>query len=189
VHFAIAKGNVAAMATRDSAIVNYRAHDGEAEADRFVGTLPGIGGVSVRFHQRGKTKRIAILCPKAPTLVRPGFFVGTIRLRGEKGYTEVRASRAPGTVSETPGRNCGHQRNQRQPALMRAMKAAKPHFLSIQAKAGNVSFYSGQIIGSEKLELSILQSLRLQALRRVAPAQFGVPLRQGTRLAAATWPR
>ena len=91
-----------------------------------------------------------------PTTIRPGVFVGTIRLRGEQGYTRVRATQAVGAVSESPGPNCGRSRKRRQTALMRAMAPKKTQFLSIEAKAGDVTFLGGQIEGSEKLGLSIL---------------------------------
>jgi hypothetical protein len=156
VHFSISKRYVDAVAAKGTAIVSYKVHAGQAEDGRFAGALPGIGHVSVRFRQRGKTKRIAILCPKAPTLIHPGVFLGTIRLRGEQGYTVVHATRAVGAVSETPRHNCGGSGKRRQSALMLALRPMKPQFLSIEAKASNIAFLSGQIINAEKLELSIL---------------------------------
>jgi hypothetical protein len=159
VHFSVSKGSVAAVATKGPDLVSYRAHGGEAADGRFAGTFPGIGRVAVRFHQHGKTKRVTILCPKAPTLARPGFFVGTIRLRGEQGYTEVRGTRAEGTLAETPGPKCNPRQKPRQPTLLRAGKPGKSKFLSIQAKAGNVEVLAGQSSGG-KVSLSILGALR-----------------------------
>lgn len=159
VHFTVSQGSVDAVAAKGPALVSYQAHGGQAADGRFAGTLPGIGRVAVRFHQLGKAKHVAILCPKAPTVVRPGFFVGTIRLRGEQGYTKVSATRAKGTLSEAPGAKCDPRQRPRQPTLLRAPKRNDPKFLSIQAKAGNVEVIAGESSGGKK-SLSLLGALR-----------------------------
>ncbi len=157
VQFVLSKRAFGAAASKGPATVSYKVHGGSAGDGRFAGTLPGIGRVSVRFHQHGRTKRLPILCRQAPTLVRPGYFVGTVHLRGEQDYTEVDATRVKGTVSETPRRDCYRKPKRRQSALVRAIEPQKAQFLLFQAKAGAVAFFGGQIeVGKAKVELSIL---------------------------------
>jgi hypothetical protein len=157
VHFALSQRAFGAAASKGPATVSYNARGGSAEDGRFAGTLPGIGRVSVRFHQHGKTRRLPILCRQAPTLVRPGYFVGTVHLRGEHDYTEVDATRVKGAVSETPHRNCAAKRTGHRSALMRTMKSKEAQTLLLQAKAGDVTFVGGQIsVGKKEVELSIL---------------------------------
>jgi hypothetical protein len=68
--------------------------------------LPGLGRVSVRFRPQGPPERSNEPypgCTGGKTVKQPGYFVGTIRFRGERGYTSVEAKRAEGTI-ETVGK-------------------------------------------------------------------------------------
>jgi hypothetical protein len=88
--------------------------------------------------------------------VQPGYFVGTIRLRGEKSYTRVQATRAQGTVSEAPSAKCASQRNRRQSLLRQSPGGEEPPTLSILATAGNVGLIGAQTAGSEKSSGSLI---------------------------------
>lgn len=59
-----------------------------------------FGRVSVRLKtQRMKKRKLEEQCKGRPETVRFGIFVGTIRFRGEGGYTSVAARRAKGRLS------------------------------------------------------------------------------------------
>lgn len=64
--------------------------------------LPGVGWISVRFRPQGPPQREKPLrfpgCKSKEIVEQPGWFVGAIRIRGERGYTRVRRKRAPGTI-------------------------------------------------------------------------------------------
>jgi hypothetical protein len=154
VTFAVSRRAVAVIAGKEPAVVRYLVHGGRVEGDRFAGKLPGIGGVSVRFRQRGKTRRISIFCPHAPILSRPGTFVGRIRFRGEKGYTEVRTTHAAGTLAEIPQRGCGPSPPREQTRLLRTLKQKKSSLVQLEARSRNLAFLSLQLSGSEGLALS-----------------------------------
>ncbi len=96
-------------ATSEYVVFGGRAGVDEAEAD-----FGRFGKVAVRFVPSGKVKRWPMpeACEGKPKFIRYGAFVGTIRFRGETGYTEVDVHRARGTVRATPRQVC-HPRNDR----------------------------------------------------------------------------
>ena len=81
----------------------YYARATGADPTRVVARLGGLGGIAVRFHPSGRTRvtelgASADACAPARIVRRLGTFTGTIRFRGEDGYTEVEADSAPGSV-------------------------------------------------------------------------------------------
>ena len=75
----------------------------------FEAKLPGIGRIAVEFRPRGKAKKVPLLekdCSGKPGRLEAGTFVGTINFHGERGYTEVTATRAKGTVVRTYPETC-----------------------------------------------------------------------------------
>ena len=64
--------------------------------------FPGVGRVSVEFHPVGPPHREAGFFPSCrggETTKQPGYFQGTIRIRGERGYTSAHTGRASGDVT------------------------------------------------------------------------------------------
>ena len=74
----------------------------------FEAKLPGVGRIAVEFRPRGQAMPIPVprSCSGRPGSEQKGFFVGTIELHGEHGFTEVTASRARGTVTRTYPQTC-----------------------------------------------------------------------------------
>jgi hypothetical protein len=64
---------------------------------RISGRIGGLGRVRVRFHHQ-RTRKVSLSGCSGHIVRRIGVFTGTIRFRGERGYTRVRARRANGTV-------------------------------------------------------------------------------------------
>jgi hypothetical protein len=148
-------------AIKGSSSVSYAVGNAEVDGDRFAGRLPGIGGVSVRFDQHGKTKRQSNGCKGEPTLIRSGEFTGTIRLRGEMDYTRVGASHASGTVIETPKGRCRTHRPSIRPRPLRpTAKSTGADFVELTAKAGPVEVQAFQSIAEKGLEISLLAASR-----------------------------
>jgi hypothetical protein len=78
---------------------------------------PGNGIIDVKIGRLGRLRGDFVVsskksraaergCNAGPTLVEKGIFVGSFHFRGERGYTEVRADRAPGSVTRVAARNC-----------------------------------------------------------------------------------
>lgn len=74
----------------------------------FEAKLPGIGRIAVEFRSRGKAIKVPPLmgCTSKAGVLENGTFVGTINFHGERGYTEVTAARAKGTVFRTYPETC-----------------------------------------------------------------------------------
>jgi len=67
----------------------------------------GRGRINVKFRpHKVVTRKPPPHCKGAPKVTRTGVFVGTIRFHGERGYTEIDASRAPGKLRTTPRWKC-----------------------------------------------------------------------------------
>lgn len=72
--------------------------------------LPGLGRVSMRFHPQGPPRRSAPgpspRCRGGEQVKQRGHFVGTIRFRGERGYTSARATQAKGAIESRTKEVC-----------------------------------------------------------------------------------
>lgn len=71
--------------------------------------FPGIGRISVRFEPQGSPQReppFFSRCRGGAAVTQRGLFVGTIEFHGERGYTSVTATRAPGEVATTEREIC-----------------------------------------------------------------------------------
>lgn len=79
------------------------------EGDGIEARFPDVGRVSVRFHQQGRAQREPGFfppCRGGETARQRGYFSGTIRFRGERGYTVVRAHRARGKITTAAREVC-----------------------------------------------------------------------------------
>ncbi len=98
------KDSIELTATGRSGEVNYIA-SGRVTADRIEAKLGKLGRISVRFVPSGRQRRVKVpkkCIPERPPVVssRLGSFIGTIRFRGEHGYTRVSARSAEGGVGD-----------------------------------------------------------------------------------------
>ncbi len=98
-----------ATASNGSSAVTYLPRPGHPRDDGVDARLPGVGRISVRFHPTGKAQGEPGFfppCKGGRTTTRRGYFQGVIRLRGERGFTTVRASRARGSVVTKARETC-----------------------------------------------------------------------------------
>jgi hypothetical protein len=72
---------------------------------RISGRVGGLGRVKVHFH-RQRTRKVSLSHCSGYIVRRIGVFTGTIRFRGERGYTKLRARRAHGTVEVPRDLHC-----------------------------------------------------------------------------------
>lgn len=94
------------QAYKSSIAVIYGMRHSPAKGDGIDAELPGVGRVSLQFHPVGSPNTEpgffpAWACNGGETIKQPGYFLGTVRLRGERGYTTVHASRRRGQVVTT----------------------------------------------------------------------------------------
>lgn len=100
---------VGARFSKGAAAVSYIKEVGRnADDQRFKVRLPGIGRVNVAFQPHGKADREGPYtgCRGRGSSTQRGIFVGTIRLRGEHGFTEVDRTRARGAVTRNFRQTC-----------------------------------------------------------------------------------
>lgn len=76
--------------------------------DRIEASFGSFGRISLVFEQKHVRRLQSGLfhCEGGPEVTRTGTFVGTIRFRGEHGYTQVDARRASGQTSAAPRWTC-----------------------------------------------------------------------------------
>jgi hypothetical protein len=100
----------------------YRVRGDGDGADQVRATLPGLGQIDVRFHQRGPAHHPSPFsgCDGPRPMVRRGVVRGTIKFVGEREYTQVIAHSARAETEEwvqqrcrygTPGRISRHRRD------------------------------------------------------------------------------
>jgi hypothetical protein len=73
----------------------------QVKGDEIAGRLPGVGQVALKFHPVGsphKVPRFFPQCRGGGEVKQPGYFQGTIRFHGERGYTAAYATKAHGMV-------------------------------------------------------------------------------------------
>jgi hypothetical protein len=77
--------------------------------DGIEAEFPGVGRVSVEFHPVGPPqKEVGFFppCKGGKTTKQPGYLQGTIRVRGERGYTSAHTDRASGDVATVAKEIC-----------------------------------------------------------------------------------
>jgi hypothetical protein len=81
---------------------------GNVTDERIEARLGNRGRISVRFEPKGRAEvdKPPSRCEGKPSLTRRGVFTGTIRFRGENGFTRVHAERASGFVSRSYRQVC-----------------------------------------------------------------------------------
>ncbi len=68
--------------------------------------LGPLGEIAVTFHPSGRAKRERPECDGKPYSVESGYYEGTIAFQGEEEFTQVEATRAPGTLGFLASFSC-----------------------------------------------------------------------------------
>lgn len=93
----------------ERSVATYLKLSPKQKGDGIKAKFPGFGRISVRFHPQGPPQHEPAFFPQCEggaTTKQRGQFVGTIRFRGERGYTSVQATRASGEVATTEKEIC-----------------------------------------------------------------------------------
>jgi hypothetical protein len=94
-------------ASKGTSLVEYSVRAKPRGHNGFVARLPGVGRISIRFHEQSRSQRHRRRRCQPGELVRRGLASGVIRLRGENDFTSVDATRARGSVRSTFPNRCG----------------------------------------------------------------------------------
>lgn len=95
------------IAKKDLATVTYMVRGTLASDDSLEVHLPHVGRIDVTFDARKTTRRrLPKRCTGHPTIVSRGYFRGTIELHGERDFTAVERSSAPGQVTRSFRKSC-----------------------------------------------------------------------------------
>ncbi len=89
------------FANRGPAFAVYAFRRRQAKDDAIDVDFPGVGRISVEFHPIGPPHKEGGFfppCEGGKTIKQRGYFQGTIRIRGEHGYTSALTNRASGEV-------------------------------------------------------------------------------------------
>jgi hypothetical protein len=91
--------------------------------------FPGVGLVSTHFESSGSTSRTPAICGGGPSIRQDGVFRGTIKFRGERGFTRAKADSARGFFFREPKENCkgkGHSGQSSTPIYSLAARTKVP---------------------------------------------------------------
>jgi hypothetical protein len=127
----IGKRAIYLIVHKGPASVTYQARGRRTSRDGIEVRFRGVGRVSIEFRQRGRARRSppAEDCEGRGNITRHGAFIGTIRLHGERGFTDVDSDRAAGEVVDSFEEVCrngggeGGQRSDLQTAILDASTA------------------------------------------------------------------
>lgn len=89
------------FANKGSTVAVYAIPRPQAKGDSIDADFPGVGRISVEFHPVGPPHKEGGFfppCRGGKTIKQQGYFQGTIRIRGERGYTSAHTDRASGQV-------------------------------------------------------------------------------------------
>ncbi len=90
--------------------------------------FPGVGLVSTHFEPSGSTSRTPAICGGGPSIRQDGVFRGTIKFRGERGFTRAKVDSARGFFFREPKENCkgkGHSGQNSKPIYSLVFVASK----------------------------------------------------------------
>lgn len=97
------------QAADERSVATYLNRSPRQKGDGIKAKFPGFGRIAVRFEPQGQPQHEPPFFPQCKggkTVKQRGHFIGTIRFRGERGYTSVEATRAFGEVVTTTREIC-----------------------------------------------------------------------------------
>ncbi len=133
-------GTVAVTAARRGGAASY-SRSGTATAKRMSVDLGRFGRVKVRFRPQRTVKRAPPRHCRGPKeKVVKGVFKGTIRFKGEGGYTRVNARRAHGAVNYPADWRCHFPKAP--PATVLAAASGDTSFVATEPDGGSTASFS-----------------------------------------------
>jgi hypothetical protein len=130
-------GDVSVRARNDTASVNYYLFGNKLRGDRINARLPGVGRISLRFHERSRSYRGAQdNCRRPRTLIRKGVFVGWIKIRGERDYTRAESRHVRGKIVRRASDECDRRPTARASSTSGEWFGAG----TTRGRSGNLSF-------------------------------------------------
>jgi hypothetical protein len=101
-------GEVGLTAKKGRIVTDYYVRNARVDANRVQAKLPGLGRISVRFHQRGRAHHSPAIagCDGSRPTVRRGVVRGTIKFTGEREYTKVKTHQAHAETEEWARQRC-----------------------------------------------------------------------------------
>jgi hypothetical protein len=96
-------------ASEGQSIAFYVVRSLEPKDTEIKAGFPGVGRISAQFNPKGPPQREPPFfpgCHGGETIKQRGHFIGTIRFRGERGYTSVKTTRARGEITTTTKEVC-----------------------------------------------------------------------------------
>jgi hypothetical protein len=99
-------GDLIVTARKGTASVNYFLLKGGLEGDRIHSRLPGVGRVFLEFHERHPHHRPTDSCRGPASQTLTGVFVGTVKIEGERGYTEAVSHHVRGEIIQEGQDEC-----------------------------------------------------------------------------------
>jgi hypothetical protein len=142
---------VGMFVNRDPDNAMYLIRRRQTNDDGIEAEFPGVGRVSVEFHPVGPPRKEASFfppCKGGKATKQPGYFRGTIRIRGERGYTSAHTARASGEVATVTKEICkrsvfNHSKSTPEEGETRLFATSGPkHGRSIALSANTVNFGS-----------------------------------------------
>jgi hypothetical protein len=93
---------------KEAFTTEYFTHNSFARPGGIQAELPGLGSISVRFHPRGRARRMPPFadCRGPRPVVQKGVVRGVIDFTGEHGYTQVKTHEAPAEIEEWKRLRC-----------------------------------------------------------------------------------
>ncbi len=139
---------------------------GNVSGDRIGARFGKLGRVAVKFSPVGRRsgRKKSERCPDGGPPIEFGVFRGTIRFRGERGYTTVDARRAFGVVVHPRRRPCG-------PSLRAGLSAAfgrrslNTQLTAISKRKGTVTSFELSRRGRSRLSLEASRQERRGKMR------------------------
>jgi hypothetical protein len=130
-------GDLIVTARKGTAAVNYFLLKGGLEGDRIHSRLPGVGRVFLEFHDRHSNHRSTDSCRGPASPARKGFFVGTVKIRGERDYTEATSHHVRGEIVQEGRDKCRRQASARASSASSRLLSA-----STSRGKGRLSFFA-----------------------------------------------
>lgn len=143
---------VEVLVNRPPSVVGYLVRSAPLKGDGIRARLSGIGRIAMSFHAVGAKQREPQSvpgCRGGDVTDQDGYFQGSIRLRGERGYTTANASRVRGRVETRTREVC--RRSESEGSGNPRHREEKTSLEATAASAGRLTRFSALTLGMPAL--------------------------------------